>query len=243
ANDQIKQIKKKNHLVRAIKQALEYLLSGNNPVQNDRENVAVNNNNGGGSSGDNVVAGIISKNSIKRLIDYDNDDETNQENSSKLVKRHKNNCKDFTILSTSNKSHDNNQNNNQSSLESATAIDVTPSTDLTSPIDVTSPSNTAAVDDNGQQSSQKVKRKRITQDQLIDLMSVFEKTDTPSYDVREKLAKKLKMTNREVQVWFQNRRAKANRAKANEHNASQQHHRFLHHHSVTATHHTANGHH
>ncbi|CAJ0840500.1 21128_t:CDS:2 [Entrophospora sp. SA101] len=87
------------------------------------------------------------------------------------------------------------------------------------------------------------KRKRITQDQLIDLMSVFEKTDTPSYDVREKLAKKLKMTNREVQVWFQNRRAKANRAKANEHNASQQHHRFLHHHSVTATHHTANGHH
>ncbi|CAJ0840497.1 21133_t:CDS:2 [Entrophospora sp. SA101] len=102
ANDQIKQIKKKNHLVRAIKQALEYLLSGNNPVQNDRENVAVNNNNGGGSSGDNVVAGIISKNSIKRLIDYDNDDETNQENSSKLVKRHKNNCKDFTILSTSN---------------------------------------------------------------------------------------------------------------------------------------------
>ncbi|CAG8475884.1 580_t:CDS:2 [Diversispora eburnea] len=81
----------------------------------------------------------------------------------------------------------------------------------------------------------KVKRKRITQEQLADLVSMFDQTDTPSYDVREKLAKKLNMTNREVQVWFQNRRAKANRAKANEHNASHQHHRFLHHHSVSTS--------
>ncbi|CAG8550215.1 91_t:CDS:2, partial [Acaulospora colombiana] len=61
----------------------------------------------------------------------------------------------------------------------------------------------------------KVKRKRITQEQLADLVAMFEQTDTPSYD-----------------VWFQNRRAKANRAKQNEHNTSHQHHRFLHHHSV-----------
>jgi len=47
---------------------------------------------------------------------------------------------------------------------------------------------------------QKVKRKRITQEQLQDLVAMFEQTDTPSYDVREKLAKKLNMTNREVQV-------------------------------------------
>ncbi|CAG8452632.1 7865_t:CDS:2, partial [Racocetra fulgida] len=93
------------------------------------------------------------------------------------------------------------------------------------------PPNTS--DQNSQSMPPKVKRKRITQEQLADLVAMFEQTDTPSYDVREKLAKKLNMTNREVQVWFQNRRAKANRAKANEHNASHQHHRFLHHHSVS----------
>ncbi|CAG8566103.1 3776_t:CDS:2 [Acaulospora morrowiae] len=93
------------------------------------------------------------------------------------------------------------------------------------------PSN-ATEQSNQQTMPPKVKRKRITQEQLADLVAMFEQTDTPSYDVREKLAKKLNMTNREVQVWFQNRRAKANRAKQNEHNTSHQHHRFLHHHSV-----------
>ncbi|CAI2167186.1 7092_t:CDS:2 [Funneliformis geosporum] len=93
--------------------------------------------------------------------------------------------------------------------------------------------NTSNDQSNNQPMPPKVKRKRITQEQLQDLVAMFDQTDTPSYDVREKLAKKLNMTNREVQVWFQNRRAKANRAKANEHNASHQHHRFLHHHSVS----------
>ncbi|CAG8434169.1 8462_t:CDS:2 [Funneliformis mosseae] len=99
------------------------------------------------------------------------------------------------------------------------------------------PNSNGATTSNDQSNNQpmppKVKRKRITQEQLQDLVAMFDQTDTPSYDVREKLAKKLNMTNREVQVWFQNRRAKANRAKANEHNASHQHHRFLHHHSVS----------
>ncbi|KAG0056066.1 hypothetical protein BGZ83_006503 [Gryganskiella cystojenkinii] len=62
----------------------------------------------------------------------------------------------------------------------------------------------------------KAKRKRITPEQLEDLVGLFEKTDTPSFEVREKLAKKLGMSNREIQVWFQNRRAKANRVKINE---------------------------
>ncbi|KAI1297530.1 hypothetical protein EDD11_007110 [Mortierella claussenii] len=62
----------------------------------------------------------------------------------------------------------------------------------------------------------KAKRKRITPEQLEDLVGLFEKTDTPSFEIRESLAKKLGMTNREIQVWFQNRRAKANRIKINE---------------------------
>ncbi|GAA6001706.1 hypothetical protein JCM10207_002276 [Rhodosporidiobolus poonsookiae] len=55
------------------------------------------------------------------------------------------------------------------------------------------------------------KRKRITPEQLVELTGVFETTDSPSYDVRDKLGAKIGMTNREVQVWFQNRRAKVNR--------------------------------
>ncbi|KAJ2382887.1 hypothetical protein GGI05_005507, partial [Coemansia sp. RSA 2603] len=57
----------------------------------------------------------------------------------------------------------------------------------------------------------KAKRKRISPEQLKELTAVFDKTDTPTHDIREELSKKLSMTNREVQVWFQNRRAKYNR--------------------------------
>ncbi|ORZ27235.1 hypothetical protein BCR41DRAFT_151831 [Lobosporangium transversale] len=46
----------------------------------------------------------------------------------------------------------------------------------------------------------KAKRKRITPEQLEDLVGLFEKTDTPSFEIRESLAKKLGMTNREIQV-------------------------------------------
>ncbi|KAI9319903.1 hypothetical protein BX666DRAFT_1917258 [Dichotomocladium elegans] len=46
----------------------------------------------------------------------------------------------------------------------------------------------------------KAKRKRISPDQFRRLMDVFEETDTPSSEVREKLAHELGMTKREVQV-------------------------------------------
>ncbi|ORX62292.1 homeobox-domain-containing protein [Hesseltinella vesiculosa] len=60
----------------------------------------------------------------------------------------------------------------------------------------------------------KAKRKRISTQQLNRLMAIFQQTDTPSSEVREQLANELDMTKREVQVWFQNRRAKASRARA-----------------------------
>ncbi|WAQ80965.1 hypothetical protein PtA15_1A303 [Puccinia triticina] len=58
------------------------------------------------------------------------------------------------------------------------------------------------------------KRKRITPEQLEVLSNLFEYTDTPTFDLREAIGAKLGMSNREVQVWFQNRRAKVNRQKA-----------------------------
>ncbi|KAI8812600.1 hypothetical protein BJ742DRAFT_25985 [Cladochytrium replicatum] len=54
----------------------------------------------------------------------------------------------------------------------------------------------------------KPKRKRTTPEQLECLVSAFEVNDSPGIEVREALAKQCDMTAREVQVWFQNRRAK-----------------------------------
>ena len=48
----------------------------------------------------------------------------------------------------------------------------------------------------------KPKRKRISQEQFQALSELFEQTDTPNYELREKLALKLNMTNREVQVIY-----------------------------------------
>ncbi|ORX95900.1 hypothetical protein K493DRAFT_194539, partial [Basidiobolus meristosporus CBS 931.73] len=65
------------------------------------------------------------------------------------------------------------------------------------------------------------KRRKITPEQLEDLLALFEKTDSPSFEAREKLGKKLNMTNREIQVWFQNRRAKVNRERSEAANRQQ----------------------
>ncbi|GAA5965629.1 hypothetical protein JCM8115_005458 [Rhodotorula mucilaginosa] len=52
------------------------------------------------------------------------------------------------------------------------------------------------------------KRKRTTTSQLDILVASFVQSDSPSYETREDLASRCDMTLREVQVWFQNRRAK-----------------------------------
>ncbi|KAJ1721661.1 hypothetical protein LPJ53_003850 [Coemansia erecta] len=51
-------------------------------------------------------------------------------------------------------------------------------------------------------------RRRTTKEQLELLEGTFKNTPKPSSDIRKALAQKLGMTAREVQIWFQNRRAK-----------------------------------
>ncbi|KAI9666829.1 MAG: Transcription elongation factor SPT4 [Trizodia sp. TS-e1964] len=52
------------------------------------------------------------------------------------------------------------------------------------------------------------KRQRATQDQLTTLEVEFNKNPTPTALVRERIAQDINMTERSVQIWFQNRRAK-----------------------------------
>ena len=59
----------------------------------------------------------------------------------------------------------------------------------------------------GRTGSYKPKRKRITPQQLEILVTAFENSDTPLYDIRERLAEELGMTNREVQVRLLNLRS------------------------------------
>jgi hypothetical protein len=49
------------------------------------------------------------------------------------------------------------------------------------------------------------KRQRATQDQLITLEVEFNKNPTPTAAVRERIASEINMTERSVQIWFQNR--------------------------------------
>ena len=49
------------------------------------------------------------------------------------------------------------------------------------------------------------KRQRATQDQLVTLEMEFSKNPTPNAAVRERIASDINMTERSVQIWFQNR--------------------------------------
>jgi hypothetical protein len=49
------------------------------------------------------------------------------------------------------------------------------------------------------------KRQRATQDQLVTLETEFNKNPTPTAVVRERIAQDINMTERSVQIWFQNR--------------------------------------
>lgn len=49
------------------------------------------------------------------------------------------------------------------------------------------------------------KRQRATQDQLVTLEHEFAKNATPTAATRERIASEINMTERSVQIWFQNR--------------------------------------
>lgn len=49
------------------------------------------------------------------------------------------------------------------------------------------------------------KRQRATQDQLTTLEQEFAKNPTPTATVRDRIAEEINMTERSVQIWFQNR--------------------------------------
>jgi hypothetical protein len=49
------------------------------------------------------------------------------------------------------------------------------------------------------------KRQRATQDQLVLLEIEFNKNPTPTAATRERIASDINMTERSVQIWFQNR--------------------------------------
>jgi len=49
------------------------------------------------------------------------------------------------------------------------------------------------------------KRQRATQDQLNTLEIEFSRNPTPAAVVRERIAQEINMTERSVQIWFQNR--------------------------------------
>jgi Homeodomain len=49
------------------------------------------------------------------------------------------------------------------------------------------------------------KRQRATQDQLMTLEVEFNKNPTPTAAARERIAQEINMTERSVQIWFQNR--------------------------------------
>lgn len=49
------------------------------------------------------------------------------------------------------------------------------------------------------------KRQRATQDQLVTLEVEFNKNPTPTAATRERIAADINMTERSVQIWFQNR--------------------------------------
>ena len=92
---------------------------------------------------------------------------------------------------------------NMGSLEQGTSSTPSPAastTATTTPVSRRPPRKSTLTQ---QQKNQK--RQRATQDQLSLLEVEFNKSPTPTQQVREQIAQQINMTERSVQIWFQNR--------------------------------------
>ncbi|KAI9032854.1 hypothetical protein CLU79DRAFT_728373 [Phycomyces nitens] len=104
--------------------------------------------------------------------------------------------------------------------------------------DLTSPETpTDGLDQAGESTPSVRKRTRATADQLAVLEDTFAVNVSPNSKLRKQLAEQLQMSERSIQIWFQNRRAKVKhiqkRAQMKMHHASiraQLYHQHQHHH-------------
>lgn len=91
--------------------------------------------------------------------------------------------------------------------EGSIKMSATPSPTMSATTSTTSASRRPPRKSTLTQQQKNQKRQRATQDQLVTLEVEFGKNPTPTATVREQIAEKINMTERSVQIWFQNRYA------------------------------------
>ncbi|KAG0648839.1 Homeobox HOY1 [Hyphodiscus hymeniophilus] len=105
-------------------------------------------------------------------------------------------------------SNDNMSDTKQETVEREMKMSSTPSPTASNAASSTSASRRPPRKSTLTQQQKNQKRQRATQDQLVTLEVEFNKNPTPTATVRERIAEDINMTERSVQIWFQNRRAK-----------------------------------
>lgn len=90
---------------------------------------------------------------------------------------------------------------------------VTPVVNNKRPAPVTASGEAASKKDPAEQ--ERKKRKRVTEEQLTVLETIFATDKMPDQKLRLQLAQRLGMSSRRVQIWFQNKRAKLKKANSN----------------------------
>lgn len=91
------------------------------------------------------------------------------------------------------------------SQDESAMLDTTPSPSASTTPSTNSASRRPPRKSTVTQQQKNMKRQRATQDQLAILEIEFSKNPTPTASVRERIADQIDMTERSVQIWFQNR--------------------------------------